>query len=348
MAKFPPKRVTRAGLIAALALLTASITFAGSSGATVVPITTSLSIDCNDLPAEEIYWIDSSSTAAVSLSNCTSYEVYSPDFDVIDSGSAVGATLDLNGVYLSLYVEDAEVWFGTFNPAYPETVPAGQLLTTQVFDLPLGAPVMDVGGDNSGGDGDHWLGGIPTCALLAGDPGEPSSHVYSTIEVEVLIGGTYTFRGIGSTPPGSYVSSLTESNELEDPFLALYSSFDPASPDDGIIGCNDDLNDLFGYDDAEMGEQLPGGVLMEGHQPYFTAALEPGRYTLVLTTYFTVTSGEWAQQGPGDVTFEMWGPECGLDISDDPACKVVPPGPGPGPTPDPTPAPNPVVPKYTG
>lgn len=347
MATSPHKRIIRGGWVAVVALLTASIAFAGSSGAANVPITTSLPIDCDDPPEETIYWIESSSTAAVSLTNCTFYEIYDQDYNVIEDGSAVGVTLDLNEVYLALWVEDAEVWFGYFNPAYPETVPDGQLLTTRLFDLPFDSPAMDVGGDNSGGDGDHWLGGIDTCAIQASDPGEPS-HVYSTIDIEVLIGGTYTFRGIESTPPGTYVSSLADWNELEDPFLALYSSFDPASPDDGIVGCNDDLNDLFGYDDAEMGELLPGGVLMEGHQPYFAVELEPGNYTLVLTTYINVTADEWNEEGPGDVTFEMWGPECGLDISDDPACRVVPPDPGPGPTPGPTPSPDVVVPKYTG
>lgn len=335
----------RIGLVAVMALLGATFGFAGSSNAAIVPITTSLSIDCDDLPAEEVYWVDSSSTAAVSLSNCDLYEVYDEDFNVIDSGPGLSANLNLNKVGLALIEEGpGEVWFGDFNPAYPENVPGGELLTTRIFDLPVDSPVMDVGGDNSGGDGDHWLGGIDTCALQAGDPGEPSPHVYSTIDIEVLTAGTYTFRGIESTPPGSYVSSLTEWNELEDPFLALYSSFNPASPDDGIVGCNDDLNDLFGYDDAEMGELLSGGVLMEGHQPYFTTELQPGTYTLALTTYFTLTSDEWSEQGPGDVTFEMWGPVCGLDISDDPACNVVPPGPGPGPVPEP----DVVAPKYTG
>ncbi|NDA81409.1 MAG: hypothetical protein EBX92_09930, partial [Actinobacteria bacterium] len=44
---------------------------------------------------------------------------------------------------------------------------------------------------------------------------------------------------------GEYLGNDT--NPIGDSFLALYSSFDPTNPDEGVIGCNDDLNNLFDY-----------------------------------------------------------------------------------------------------
>ncbi|MBU3702014.1 MAG: hypothetical protein FGM58_08210 [Acidimicrobiia bacterium] len=327
---------TRRGLLgwaAIVALLASSVAFTGSSGATTTPMTTSLSLDCTaGLPTETIYWTPVSQDVAVTITNCTDYTEFDADYNVVDTGPATNVTLNLSNAILQLD-GDGDKEFA-FNPVYPQHLPAGELLTTRIFDLPLTAPTMDTGLDNSG-DSEHYLGGIDTCGLATDDP-EPSPHIYSTIAIEVLIGGSYTFRGIGSTPPGSYLSSLNATNEIEDPFLALYSSFDPSNPDNGVVGCNDDLNDLFGYGNTQMAEQLDGGVLMEGHQPYFTTTLSPGKYTLVLTTWSVIDSVDWASQGPGEVKFEMWGPECGLDISDDPACKASP-------TPD-----EPVGPSFTG
>lgn len=338
---------TRAlGLAALVALLTATIGFAGS-GASATPITTSLAIDCDNLPAEEIYWTPIGETITVELTNCFEYIVFDTFGDVVDTGSGDPATLIVNPTtYIDFYDSSGNfVWDAVFNPIYPQTTPSGQLLLTETLDLPLNALEMNVGSPNRPdlNDDEHFLGGIEDCDLEADDTG---IHVYQTFEIEVLKSGEYTFRGVDTDPLSDYLSSLNPESALSDPFLALYTSFDPANPDDNIVGCNDDLNDFYEDYGDDMAEQLPGGRLMEGHQPYFSADLEPGLHTVVLTLYDEVENSDWWQEnGPGSVTFEMWGPEGGLCDASDPACQ---PGPGPGPGPGPAPEPVVVTPKFTG
>ena len=152
--------------------------------------------------------------------------------------------------------------------------------------------------------------------------------MYDTLEITIVKSGQYTFRGIASDPEGSYLND-GDGHPMEDPFLAVYDSFDPASPDEGVVGCNDDLNDKFGYGDSDMAEELSDGSLMEGHQPYFSARLEPGQYTLVLTTWEKISSSEWVAgtgdygtwaTGIGTSTFQLWGPANSMCIGHDPAC----------------------------
>ena len=199
--------------------------------------------------------------------------------------------------------------------AGPETVPSGSHLFTQTITIPLGASEITV---TETEDDEHVLGGIEDCDLSTEMHG---IHVYGTLDVTVTTAGTYTFRGMFSTPLGDYVP-LNPFDPIGDPFLAVYSSFDPASPDAGVVGCNDDLNDIGAENDAEY---LSDGTIIDGHQPWFSAALAPGNYTLVLMTWEDLSAEDLADGyapyseedfvvGPKSTTFELWGPEGGLAL----------------------------------
>ncbi|MFM8410972.1 MAG: hypothetical protein ACKOCT_11910, partial [Alphaproteobacteria bacterium] len=206
-----------------------------------------------------------------------------------------------------------------FRTLYPEHVPNCTRLISDFVTLPASASEMNVGPENTGGQEEnrHWLAGIPECTLEISPTS--SAHVYSTYEVTVTVPGTYTFRGLSTNPPSNYVDYAYAKNPIRDPMFALYKveSFDPTKPDDNVIGCNDDLNDLFGYGDAgNMGEMLSGGSFMEGHLPYFVADLQPGTYQLVLMLWDELSSAGWSEYGPATVAFEMWGPTADLVDTD--------------------------------
>ena len=54
---------------------------------------------------------------------------------------------------------------------------------------------------------------------------------------------------------------------------------------------------------------------------HFTAELQPGHYSVVLTTWGAVTESDWAALVAADVApqsaiFEYWGPECGIETAE--------------------------------
>lgn len=209
---------------------------------------------------------------------------------------------------------DREFYVWVYEAA-PETVPSGSHLFTQTITIPLGAGEITV---TETADDEHTLGGRAECDLSTEVHG---IHVYGTLDITVTTAGTYTFRGMFSTPAGGYVP-INAFDPIEDPFLAVYSVFDPASPDAGVVGCNDDANDVNDENDAEY---LADGTIIDGHQPWFSAALAPGTYTLVLMTWEDLSAENLADgyapysdedfvSGPKSTTFELWGPEGGLAL----------------------------------
>lgn len=196
-------------------------------------------------------------------------------------------------------------------------MPDGGLLFTK--DISITSPAAQIlVTENDGGSGEHLLGGVSTCGLSTEVSG---AHVYGTLDITVLKDGTYTFKGL-YTAPGGYYVGLNPYDPIGDPFLAVYSSFDPEAPDAGIVGCNDDLNDLGAEPDAVY---RADGSIIEGHVPYFSAALTPGQYTLVLMTWEDLSSenfdagyAPWRdrdfQLGTKSTTFELWGPAGGLAL----------------------------------
>ncbi|MFM2411798.1 MAG: hypothetical protein RLZZ587_131 [Actinomycetota bacterium] len=179
-------------------------------------------------------------------------------------------------------------------------------------------------------------GDTEECGIL------PGRHVYATQEITVTKSGEYTFRVTGVDPASDYLSTfMTDANPLDDPMVALYSSFNPANPNSGNVGCNDDLNDLtlggYDYGDNDFNTTQQGN-LVEGHFSYFAENLTPGEYTLVFTTWEVITVSEWESgvastdnsdyewtPGVGTVFFDIWGPTGGLTLGHNLAATGVDP-----------------------
>ncbi|CAB5005942.1 MAG: hypothetical protein F2868_12625 [Actinobacteria bacterium] len=69
-----------------------------------------------------------------------------------------------------------------------------------------------------------------SCAVTAG------MHVYGALAVTIDQAGTFTFRAVESDPVSRAVDPLAAFAPVLDPMLALYSTFDPAIPDNGVVG----------------------------------------------------------------------------------------------------------------
>lgn len=145
-------------------------------------------------------------------------------------------------------------------------------------------------------------------------------HPYTTDTVRVLTAGKYTFRVVNS--PG-----------ISDTFLALLSgTFDKANPDAGVLGCNDDIQAIPTYNHLQNGDAFnSNGVDSYAYPPLnsywslFEVDLQPGTYTVLLSTFnHVVDDAGWYQnngdlaatsyQGTATSTFEYWGPPNGLEI----------------------------------
>lgn len=290
----------------------------------------SRTVDCTTpVTISRVYvWVELSDTVEVTFSNCTyGWQVRDSSGSVLRSGTDTSGIQTLQPLQ---YIRFANSSGGNLlrvyaNPVYPETVPSGTRQLVADITIPVDALQMNIGPETPTGDLFHNLGGLATCKLALDTYGGAvyyNHHVYAVLPITVTKAGTYTFRGVSTTPVSSYLDSSAPYNPIRDPFLALYRGFDPSQPDAGIVGCNDDLNDLYGYADTLMGERLPDGSIMDGHQPYFVAQLQPGDYELVLTTFSPISSLDWVGQnfGPVSTKFEMWGPSDSLCERGDSAC----------------------------
>jgi LPXTG-motif cell wall-anchored protein len=197
-----------------------------------------------------------------------------------------------------------------------EATPAESLLATTDISLPANPQFMNLVTEDDPEEEDHWLAGRGAdCGLEVG------FHPYSTQNVTVTSPGTYTFRVVGTTPNSLRGDLGYEESPIEDPFLAVYRTFDAASPDTGVVGCDDDRGvrgDTRNRVDAVSGAQY------DEQWSYFTATLEPGTYDLVLTTYDRYDAATWGETDADlrtwdaqvlTATFELWGPTGGLTIS---------------------------------
>ncbi|NBO55043.1 MAG: hypothetical protein EBU84_10735 [Actinobacteria bacterium] len=313
-------------IVASLSLTVAGAAFSSSQvSAATGTITTELTIDCiADADKDFRPWV-LDGTITVASTNCDYYNLWSADGEPLDDGPAT-SQLTLNaGEYLMVW-KDGEDMVRVFTGiVYEGRTPPGELQYRQDVTIPLDARTFDAGAVDDEDEGEHWLGGKKLCAL---DVEEGGRHVYTTLNITIDRPGRYTFRSIATDPLGEYLGNDT--NPIGDSFLALYSSFDPANPDEGVIGCNDDLNNLFDYDNVEMVEVLEDGTWMEGHQPYFSVQLEPGAYTLLMTTWRAVSKAEWNAgdaenelpwtPGPATLTYELWGPAEAICVENDPVC----------------------------
>lgn len=223
--------------------------------------------------------------------------------------------------------------------AGPVDDPTSTLLATEEVTLSLSASetmireemIGDPVGDD--GSGDIYIGGNEVCQV------EPGLHVYETLEFTVTKAGTYNFRAVEVSPIDEDLNWGVDKFPSSDPFLAVYETFNPALPETGVLGCNDD-NDATGIpaiDDAWDDPSSPGddfeglvtesGDILHRQFPWFRSSLEPGNYTLVYLPYSTVGSTDFAAGQFGStsdnsdvtwdpiaqkVTYEMWGPAGGI------------------------------------
>jgi DNA-binding beta-propeller fold protein YncE len=197
-----------------------------------------------------------------------------------------------------------------------EPTPSGALLATRDISLPVGPQFMDLPREDDAQEGDHWLNGRSLdCGLETGE------HPYGTLSVTVTTAGTYTFRIVGTSPNSLDDADDYVSTPITDPFLAVYSEFDPLTPDAGVVGCDDDRGAV---NDSRPRVNAETGVTYDENWSYFSTTLEPGSYTLVLTTYDTYDAVEWGEADPEARTwdpqvltasFELWGPSGGLTVA---------------------------------
>ncbi len=325
------RRTTAWGALAAGAIAAASVV-SGAAAAHAAPAT--VAIDCATLPADEVQFILlPGETMTLTTTGFTYFQdVYWDDYALHPAGDSVLVGDEPGWLYFTDDDDTCELWVEV-TVAGSETVPAGGLLFTRDIEIPANPSELVVAPNSSDPDdeGDHLFGGLDGCDVWAGGDGR---HVYGTLDITVLLNGTYTFRGMSTDPLQAYVGYYAW-DPIGDPFLALYSDFDPANPDDGVIGCNDDLNDVGAENDAEV---LDDGTIIEGHLPYFVADLTPGEYTLVLMTYDELGVDEFTagmqhtyadEDEPGypetdtyrsfaigakSVSFQVWGPDGGLQI----------------------------------
>lgn len=202
---------------------------------------------------------------------------------------------------------------------------------TMIREAMIGDPVGE------DGDGNVLMGGDPNCQV------EPGLHVYETLEFRVTENGEYDFRAVAVSPIDEDLNWGTDKYPSSDPFLALYSGFDPSDPEVNIVGCNDDSDDtgIAAIDDVWLGSGdsydalvTESGDMIDDQWPWFRTVLEPGSYTLVYMPYSTMGTDDFAlgQFGPTSshnptdnpelrwdpieqvVTYEIWGPEGGITL----------------------------------
>lgn len=323
-----PARLLLACLIPVVAVASFGSSHVSASAGTV---TSEISVDCLAPPENRLnVWNYESETITVNFSNCDAFQWEDSNGDP-KSGSLVSPIVITAGDWLGLYNTIApttvEIRSGILHTA---RTPAGELQFTQNVTIGTNPRSFYAGTEDDGADGDHLLGGKRLCGLEV-DGGQ--RHIYTTLDVTIVKAGLYTFRAVDSSPVGYYISD-GDFHPIADSFLALYSSFDPQNPDENVLGCNDDLNDRFGYDNNPVAEVLSDGSWMEGHHPYFSADLQPGEYTLLVTTWEAISKSEWLAGGseprswtPGEatLTFELWGPVASLCVGHDPNCDPVEP-----------------------
>jgi hypothetical protein len=219
--------------------------------------------------------------------------------------------------------------------------PDSTLLATEELTLELGAPDMEIRsemvGDSEGdsGYGTVFMGGDEDCQV------EPGPHVYTTLDFTVTTAGTFDFRAIAVDPIDEDLNWGVSKYPSSDPFIAVYSAFDPANPETGLVGCNDDadesgisfLDDMW-YDAVNdttyEGLVYPSGHLVEDQWPWFRTELPLGEYTVVYFPFAEAgtedfDNGQFATTSlfnsdvswdpiAQTVTYEMWGPEGGLEL----------------------------------
>jgi hypothetical protein len=215
---------------------------------------------------------------------------------------------------------------------YDMNDPSGVRLIDDSKALPLDAETFTIGTEAQHlAEDEIPIDGNEDCGILAAE------HLYTLQRIHVSVAGEYTFRVVGTDPISSDML-LGSYTPIDDTMIALYKGdFDPANPDSAVAGCNDDFNDLTidGFDWDVPNYQVmqdrvfaatEDGKALEGHFPVFTSNLTAGDYTMLVTTYWGLTSEAWNagedEFGTWDpaeahIDYEVWGPEDGAELVDE-------------------------------
>lgn len=281
--------------------------------------------------------IDNDNTGNATMPNST---VIDDSYSQTVSGNSFVVTVDGEADLEVDNSEDVDVYVaGTIDD------PTTTLLATEDMTLRLSARetmireemIGDPVGDD--GTGDIYMDMNEECEV------EPGLHVYTTLKFDVNKAGTYDFRAIDVSPIDEDLNWGVTKYPSSDPFFALYEDFDPSSPENGLVGCNDDGDDsgitevdeawgpLF---DSFEGLVTESGEMLHSQWPWFRTTLEPGTYTMVYMPFSTMGTEDFAlgqfgatsDNNPTDnpdsvweptaqtVTYEMWGPAGGITLGE--------------------------------
>jgi len=289
------KKMTTLGVV--LSALAVSV-IVPSSALALNPNT--VAVNCNDPLSGGVLFV-LPGDVTFTTSNCTDIEVNGNligatstvvPSSVLSTGSGYGVQMIQNGnniVSFNIYLADPDIT--SLSPL--------ELARTEVVSIPATNPDYFIPASGS-------LGGNNDCGLeISGT----AQHPYKAISLTITQAGNFTFRISGTSPNTDLNSNTLELSSaaiqppIGDPFLAVYSDFNPADPDSGIVGCNDDGDNDPGY--------MTDGTVYSGVWSQFDATLNPGTYTIVLATYGTYDAATWATSSAGlaqTASIQLWGP----------------------------------------
>lgn len=312
------------GLALAIPGIAQGATIAGLSGTVAANLDTTVNINCSSFDANEsaddvlaaegaVITFNVTGTCADDL-NIITYDTDLPETGGITVGSTFTAATP-----------------GPTGTTIPGAVPATFTVdgNTQLHFIKTGVDAFDVfitvvdvpNVANPPGtlrqSGDIGIAATPTLEMitagdLAGDENcamSDGAHAYATGTLTVERSGTYSIRVVNTTPLTDSTAAWGADIPMDDPFLAVYSSFDPANPNANVVGCNDDGSNNRGDEPGDYpgeGATLSPKFLISGLYPWFSAKLAAGSYTYVLTTYSDFGIANW-EGGAQAATIEVWG-----------------------------------------
>ncbi|MDO9589828.1 MAG: hypothetical protein Q7J04_01635, partial [Microcella sp.] len=308
-----------------------------------------LEVDCDAFLAQhaidelgfyaELYHVPGGSLTVTFDCDSDALEFGVSDLAEIDSFSGIGVNPDDGSTIVQIDPNTnftVDTWPGEvsayFNLEYYPTAllanPAGSLL----HELSLTRPGADGASADFGFDTD---GPVYDCTNSGVKP-------YTSQVFTVLTQGTYTFRFVGYLPfegglyydyspagEGAPPNPWGTYNPFSDSAMVLYSNFDPANTDAGVIDCNDDSDAIDALIDEEFdsygGARDGQNRFLDEYYPELTLTLSPGVYTLVTFPYDAVDgdlniqstaklSPAYSLDGLDDLTTEVdvWGPPGGI------------------------------------
>ncbi len=326
------------GLALAIPGIAQGATTAGFSGTVAANLDTTINLNCSaineDVSTGDVLAAEGAIVTFNITGSCeTGMMIYSDEADggitvagTFTAGSSGGttypgsvpSTFTVSGNTM-LRINKNATAFGLNIPVVvvPDVAdPVGTL--RQSGDITIAAtPTLEMTLADNTGDGGHNLGGNENCALNVG------AHAYTTGTLTVDRSGQYSIRVVNTNPLTDSTAGWGADLPMNDPFLAVYSSFDPANPDANIVGCNDDGDNNHGDDPADyptQGATLSPKYLINGLYPWFSTKLAAGSYTYVLTTYSQYGIANW-EGGAQAATVEVWGLD---DALADTGARAVP------------------------